>query len=107
MTFKITGLKEFQKQLENLERKTEALNREHEVSFAELFTASFMVRNTNFDSMEALIEAGGFNVETADDFEAIPDQERDEHLAKTTRFANWQEMMDEASSEWVKKQLGI
>lgn len=107
MTFKITGLKEFQKKLENLERKAEALHGEHEVSFAELFNASFMRRYTNFDSMDALIEAGGFKVETTDDFKAIPDQEWDEHISKTTRFGNWQEMMNEASAEWAKNQLGL
>lgn len=107
MTFKITGLKEFQKKLEDLERKAEALHGEHKVSFAELFNVSFMRRYTNFDSMEALIEAGGFKVEMADDFKAIPDQEWDKHIAKTTRFANWQEMMKQASAEWAKKQLGL
>jgi len=33
MTFKITGLKEFQKKLEDLERKAKALNGKHEISF--------------------------------------------------------------------------
>ena len=107
MTFKITGLKEFQKKLEDLERKANALHGEHEVPFTKLFNASFMQRYTNYATMEALIEAGGFKVETTDDFKAIPDQEWDEHIAKTTRFANWQEMMEQASAEWAKKQLGL
>jgi len=107
MTFKITGLKEFQKKLENLERKAEALHGEQEVPFTELFNSSFMQRHTNFSTMEELIEVGGFKVETAEDFKAIPEQEWDEHIAKTTRFANWQEMMEKAGAEWAKKQLGL
>jgi hypothetical protein len=107
MTFKITGLKEFQKKLEDLERKAKALNGKHEISFAELFNASFMRRYTSFDSMEELIEAGGFKVETVDDFKAIPEHKWDEHIARSTRFRNWQEMMKQASAEWAKRQLGI
>jgi hypothetical protein len=107
MTFKITGLNEFQKKLNELQRKAEALNGEHQVSFSELFNASFMHRHTSFESLEVLIEAGGFKVETMDDFKAIPDQKWDQHIAKTTKFSNWQEMMNEAGSEWGKKQLGF
>lgn len=107
MSFKITGLKEFQKKLDDLERKAKALHGEHEVSFAELFNVSFMRQYTNFDSMDALIEAGGFKVDNADDFKAIPEQEWDDHISKTTRFGNWQEMMEQASTDWAKKQLGL
>lgn len=66
-----------------------------------------MRHHTNFESIEALIEAGGFKVETMEDFKTIPDQEWDEHISKTTKFANWQEMREEAGAEWAKKQLGI
>ena len=107
MTFKITGLDKLQKELNDLQKKAEALDGEHQVPFSELFNVSFMRRHTNFESLEALIEAGGFKVETMDDFKAIPDQEWDEHIAKATSFPNWQEMMNEASTEWTKKQLGF
>jgi hypothetical protein len=107
MSFKITGLDELQKKLNDLQRKAEALDGEHQASFSELFNASFMRRHTNFESIEALIEASGFKFETMDDFKAIPDQEWDEHIAKNTQFSNWQEMMNEASTEWAGKQLGF
>lgn len=107
MTFKITGLKEFRKKLEDLERKADALHGKHEIPFTELFTASFMKRYTDYATMEALIEAGGFKVETTENFKAIPDGEWDEHVAKATRFTNWQEMMEQAGAEWAKRQLGI
>lgn len=107
MTFKITGLKEFQKKLEKLERKAETLHGEHEIPFSELFNSYFMQRYTNFSTMEELIEAGGFKVESAEDFKTLPDQEWDAHIAKATRFANCQEMMEKAGAEWAKKQLGF
>jgi len=105
--FEITGLDDFQERLDDLQRKAEALNGEHQVPFSELFNSDFMHQHTDFESIEALIEAGGFKVETMDDFKAIPDQEWDEHIAQTTMFANWQEMVNEAGAEWAKKQLGI
>lgn len=107
MTFKITGLKEFQKKLEDLERKAEVLNGEHKVPFSELFNSYFMQRYTNFSTMEELIEAGGFKIESAEDFNAIPDQEWDIYIAQTTKFPNWQEMMEKAGTEWAKRQLGL
>jgi hypothetical protein len=107
MNFEINGLDEIQKTLNDMQRKAEALNGEHKVSFSELFTTSFMQDNTNFATIDALIEAGGFKVETMDDFKAIPDELWDEHIAKTTKFANWHEMMEEAGAEWAKTQLGF
>ena len=107
MTIKIeiTGLEELQKELDDLGRKAEALNGEHKIPINELFTTSFMQQHTNFISIDALIEAGNFKVEPTDDLETIPGW--DEHIAKSTRFANWQEMMEQASAEWAKKQLGL
>jgi hypothetical protein len=107
MSLKIKGLKEFQNKLDNLKRKAEAVDGTHQVPFNELFNDSFMRAYTSFNSFDALIGAGGFKVETEDDFKAIPDQLWDEHIAKTTRFANWQEMLNAAGSEWAKKQLGF
>ena len=107
MTFKITGLDEFQKKLSDLGQKAESLNGEHQVPFTELFNTSFMQHYTNFESFEALTEAGGFKVESEDDFKAIPDQEWDEHISKTTRFSDWQEMMNKAGEEWTRKKLGL
>jgi hypothetical protein len=107
MTFKITGLDEFQKKLNDLGKKADEFHGEHEVPFSELFNPAFMRRYTNFESFEALIEAGCFKVENMDDFKAIPDQAWDQHIAKTTRFSNWQEMMNSAGTEWAKKQLGF
>lgn len=107
MSLKIKGLKEFQNKLDNLKRKAEAIDGTHQVSFSELFNASFMRSHTNLESFDALIEAGGFKVETEDDFKAIPEQEWDQHIAKTTKFSNWQEMINAAGAEWAKKQLGF
>ncbi len=107
MSFKITGLDKLQKKLSDLQKNAEALDGEHQVSFSELFNSSFMQRYTNFASIEALIDAGGFQVETPEDFKAIPDDDWDKHIAKTTKFSNWQEMMNEAASEWAKNQLGL
>lgn len=100
MSFKITGLDKLQKKLNDLQRKAEELHGEHEISFSELFNSSFMQRYTNFTSFEALIEASGFKVET-------PDDDWDKHIAKTTKFSNWQEMINAARSEWAKNQLRL
>jgi len=104
---KITGLKEFERNLEDLRRRASSISGTNRVSFAELFTPAFMAKNTRFASMDALIEASGHVVDTEDDFEAIPDQEWEAHVIANTRFGSWQEMQQSALADWTKRRLGF
>jgi hypothetical protein len=91
--------------LRRLERNLKALEQSQEVSFAELFTPAFIRRTTSFLTFEALLDASGFRVESAEDFAAIPDAEWDTFIAGNTSFANWAEMRETAAAEWMKRQL--
>jgi hypothetical protein len=88
-----------------LERKLNALGAAGSVSFAELFTPSFMSRYSRFSSFEELIKAGGFRVESEGDFRAIPDSEWEAVVQRETTFASWEAMQATAASEWVQRQL--
>ncbi|MHB1651379.1 MAG: hypothetical protein ACYCVD_02745 [Desulfitobacteriaceae bacterium] len=44
---------------------------------------------------------------TQEDFDAIPNEEMDAHVAKTTQFDSWEEMMSEAVKNYTAKQLGL
>jgi hypothetical protein len=76
-----------------------------EVSYSELFNSDFMKQYTNFSSFGELLEAGNFIVKTREDFRAIPDDEFDEHIAKTTKFKDWSEMKQQASYEYIKSNI--
>jgi hypothetical protein len=89
-----------------LERKLADLQSRRSVSFAELFTSSFMSRHTRLRSFEQLIAASGFNVETKQDFLDIPDSEWEEVVKRETSFHSWQDMQTTAVSEWLQRQFG-
>lgn len=78
-----------------------------QVSFDKLFTPSFMNRYTDFSSLDELFKAGNYEVNNEEDFKAIPDDEFDLLISKTTKFENWKEMQETAAVEYVKKGLKL
>ena len=106
-SFKITGFDKLEKQLRQMEKGAKELSQTKRISFEELFPASFMQKYTSFSSMDELLDAGGFKVESQEDFEAIPDIEFDKHIAANTRFKSWEDMLDEATSQYAAKKLGF
>ena len=105
--FKISGFDDLQKELKRLQSAAHELDGIHEVPFSELFVPVFMQKYTTFSSFDELLEAGGFHAETSEEFEAIPDTPFDEHIARTTKFHDWQEMLDTATEEYVTRKLGF
>jgi hypothetical protein len=95
------------RELRDLQRRAERLDGEHELTLDELFPDEFMLRNTEFPSFGALVEASGFTVETAEDFAAIPDHAWDQHIRLHSRFATWDEMQQVAAENWALRQLGL
>ncbi len=79
--------------------------RSMEVSFGELFNPTFMQQNTQFASLEDFFKAGGFEVNSKEDFEAIPDEVFDEHVAKATKFDSWESMYKQAGLEHMAKEV--
>ena len=107
MSFKITGLDDLQKNLQNLADKAEGLSGEHQVSFEDLFVEDFMKSNTKFASFNGLLDESPFTVDTPEDFEAIPDAEFDTYVAEVTEFESWEDMLEEASTQYAARQLGF
>lgn len=66
-----------------------------------------MRKHTPFRSLDALLEAGGFHAADNDEFDTIPRNELDTHIAKVTTFNSWEDMLGEATEEYVMKQLGF
>lgn len=66
------------------------------ILFTDLFTPEFMRKYTQFESIDELLASGGFEVNSEEDYEAIPDAEIDAHVAKTTRFHSWKELLTDA-----------
>ena len=95
------------RKLRDLQRKAELLDGEHSVPMTELFPDEFILRNSEFTSIDELFEASGFNVETEEDFASIPDDEWDMFISERTRFSSWDEMKNAAAVEWAKRRLEL
>lgn len=106
-SFEIKGLDKLQKQLKQMEKGAKELDGHHEIPFDKLFTASFMRKYTKFSSFDDLLVAGNFNVKSNSDFEAIPDAEFDKHIAAVTKFKSWEDMLSEATNQYIAKKLGF
>lgn len=105
--FKITGLDEMTKKLDDLGKKVKALDGEQSVPINELLTPAFVSSHTSFTNAEEMFEASGFAIESQEDFAAIPDDKWDEFIRSVSSFPDWQAMLGEASREWVAGQLRL
>jgi hypothetical protein len=104
---KTSGPGKMKRRLEELRRNAEALDGTHHIPLAELFPVSFLTKNTEFESLESMFQASGFEVESQEDFEMIPDDEWDSFIEGHTRFSNWEEMLGVAVQEWAARKLGL
>ena len=107
LSVKISGLDKLTKQLKQMEKGAKELSETKNVSFEKLFPSSFMRKYTSFSSMDELLNAGGFKVELQKDLEAIHDNEFDKHIATTTKFKNWEDMLGEAANQYALKKLDL
>ncbi len=105
MGFSVKGIEDVTKRLDRLAKKAEALEGTNTVSFDELFTQEFMSDYTNFHTFGELLTAGGYEVRTQEDFEAISEDNFDRHIASVTDFSSWEEMQQQAVSEYVQRRL--
>ena len=106
-SIKFRGFDNMQKKFKQMQRATEELSRTHEIPFPDLFTTAFMRKYTSFVSFVELMDAGGFHAESSEEFEAIPEDLFDKHIAATTRFKSWQEMLDTATEQYISRKLGF
>ena len=93
--------------IKKLEQKLNKLDVTHSVSYDELFNASFMSRYTQHSTIDEFFEAGGFEFETEEEFENIPEEDVDKHVQAVTKFNTWQEMINKAGEHWAAKKLGF
>ena len=91
----------------NFEQEMSAeINGDHGVQLSALITDDFIHRHTSFSSFDSFLDAGGFHCETLDDFIAVPEDKLDSYIAETTKFSSWQNLLNVATAEYVKRQYG-
>jgi hypothetical protein len=105
MGIKIEGLDEIRQKLEALQRRAQNLS--GPVAFEDLFPPEFMRRYTDFTSIDDLVAASGHNVQSTEDFEAIPQAEWDALIQAKTRFKSWEALQAKAGEEYVERRLNL
>lgn len=100
---------DFQRALDDLQRKIEKAKSMHDqnVPLTELLDPAFMLKYTQFSSIEDMLEQGGFSADSQEAFERIPQEQLDEFTAAHTNFASWAEMLQTAAQEWVLRTSGL
>lgn len=98
---------DFERKIRDLQRRAEELDGTHEIPFSELFGPAFLRKHTDFSSLDEMMAASGFKVETPEDFAAIPDAEWERFITSRTRFHSWEEMQKRAVEEWGARKLGL
>ncbi|MEG9437830.1 hypothetical protein JAO29_16910 [Edaphobacter sp. HDX4] len=104
---KLEGFDDLSRKLEDLADRAESLHGTQQVPLSELLTPGFLAKHTRFLSEDEMFEASGYKVDTAGDFEKIPDEDWDEFIRQNTPFAAWSDMLSAAATEWTRKRLGF
>ncbi len=99
-SFKITGLKEFQKKLEKSIDEASG-----SVSFEELFDHGFMEKHSDFKTIGELLEHHGIQVNSQEEFEALDDDVLDKAITSSSDFGSWSELYKDAAQELIKKRM--
>lgn len=99
MGIEIEGLDELEDQIRKL------ADLEGGVPMVELFDEEFMLMYTDFTSFDEMLEQSKWQVESQEDFEAIPDDEFDIYVSEYSEFPDWETMMETGSSRYFEKKL--
>jgi hypothetical protein len=95
----------------NIEEYLKKINKKIEnevngpVSFKELFDIGFMDRNSEFQNIEQFFLHYNFKVNTKDDLNNLNEEQLNEAVRLSTKFASWDEMYKNATNEYLIKKL--
>lgn len=71
------------------------------IEFDKVFNISFMRKYTKYKTFAKFLTGGKFNITCQKDFEELPEDLMDKHVAKNTQFKTWQEMLDFATDKYI------
>jgi len=93
------------RRLERLANNARKLEGTRQLSLSELLTPAFMQANTQFFSLDEMFQGSPFEVNSAQDFKTIPNDQWDNYIGATTKFSTWNEMLYGAVTEKLRRDL--
>lgn len=97
---KFPGLEKYRKQIAKASET-------RMISLSELFPPPFMSRYTQSPTFADFLKAGGFEINSMEDFKAIPDDAFDEYIRSASVFSSWEAMQKMALREYASKALKV
>jgi hypothetical protein len=101
----VKGLDQMQRELRKIQDRLESVAGTHQVSADRLLTPRFIQTHTDYETVDEWFAASPFKIENTADFAAIPDDQWDAYVQKTTSFLSWQEMLTRAGTEYLEAVL--
>lgn len=101
----VTGFDEFSKTLDNISKEVETLSNQKTIPFEDVLSKSFMSKNTQYADFDEFLNAGGFSVNSQEEFDSINESELDSFVSENTKFSDFQEMIDTAGHEYFSKRF--
>lgn len=98
ITGNLNGLKKLTKNVEELKKKGEA-------SFTEIVNPEFISAHTDFSDIFDLFKQAGFDIDTVEEIETIPEDELDSFISEKTKFSDFQDLQKNAVAEYMRKHL--
>jgi len=98
------GFDDLQKFLQQAEQGAKELQGNHEYAVDEILTDSFISNQTRFSSLDGWWEAGNFGTDSMDEVE---DKALDTYVDQSTSFSTFDDMIEEAVSQFTAKKLGF
>lgn len=103
--FKITGLEEFERKIDQLRRNAEQIDGSHEVPLSDLFPPAFMRQHSAVPDFATFCHDGGIDTTTKEAFEATDLQQINNAVARLTEFSSWEDMKKAGAADWAKRRL--
>lgn len=107
MGMKIKGLGKFERNLNNLAKKAQAVSGTHKYAFSEVFTLEFMSKNTKFATIEDFLEASPEHITNNEELEAADEAVLDKFVNQYTSFETWEDMLMQAGKELLIRKMGL
>lgn len=98
---------EFDNFVKEFDKGVKDLTSKDEIPLSELFGSQFMRKHTDFSSIEDFFKQSGYDDGSEELDVEIPDEVIDQYVQEHTSFDSWQEMLDEATGDYLAKKLGF
>ena len=99
------GVDELIEDLNSAVDKVDELSEIDEIPLEELFTVEFMNAHSDFGNFFEMLSSFGYDINSQEDFDSIPEEELNMKISESTDFESFQDMLDEASSDYIQKHL--